>query len=110
MITDHVAQAILWARSHNKVPGVGASERAFSRPGPSLVGDNDSAPECSDREAREQVSTHMGRLQGLAERLDRYSGMVESKSLAVALRALASDCRKLGGSISNFRKDPGDDH
>lgn len=86
MITGHVAEAILWARSRQG-GDVDARPAECIHPAPiaSLYG--------FDSEA-----AFRQRFLAYAEKLDRYAAMVDSKSLAQTLRATAENCRRLVGT------------
>lgn len=98
LITDHVAQAIIWGRSHaqeSRLAGAGPSTQSNSSL--RLVSDRGTA--AADREA-------LGRFHGFAVKLDRYAGLVSSPKMAAALKAAADDCRKLGDAASERRGKP----
>lgn len=87
LITDHVAQAIQWSRSHR---GEG---RPPSPPNLRLV---------SDEQASARAA---GRFHGYAMKLERYAGLVASEKFAAALRATADECRRLGDKARSGSKD-----
>jgi len=82
LITDHVAQAIVWS---NSWPGRQADNLRLvngnDRPGPAI----------RDKDKLEFLS----RLQAHAAKLDRLAEMVESEEMKHALGNAARDCRKL---------------
>jgi hypothetical protein len=96
LITDHVAQLILWERSNgvHQVPEA-ADVPAAPRPPLRLASANDSAASNCDV-SDTQGSVAADRFHDFAEKLDRYAEMVASRKLSAALRAAAADCRKLG--------------
>ena len=96
LITDHVAQAIMWSRSRqyerhrNLEIGRQTSRRGSLR----LVSDND----CGEADAAvgpHNVTGFLNRLQAYVAKLDRFVELVESAELAESLKAAAADCRKL---------------
>jgi len=96
LITDHVAQAIIWSRSRQ-----GERQRAvdIGRPNSKkhslkLVSTYDRAG-ASTADNHQDVIGFSNRLQAHATRLDRFADMVESPELTEALKAAAADCRKL---------------
>lgn len=98
MITDHVAEVIMWSRSRgNGVSANKALDSTRSRPSLRLVGDQDAAP---------ASSRSSGRFHGFAVKLDRYAGLVSSPKMAAALKAAADDCRKWGEAASERQGKP----
>jgi hypothetical protein len=95
LITDHVAQVILWGRSN----GIERKHVSIDPPAPSaphlhlVRDDNDLANEGSPEI---QVSLAADRFRDFAVKLDRYAEMVTSREFSAALKAAAADCRKLG--------------
>lgn len=91
LITDHVAQAIMWSQS-------GPAKRRL--PSPThlrLVSDRDPGPATA------------GRFHGYATKLDRYADLVASEKFADALKAAADECRRLGDKARARQKGPGSD-
>ena len=84
LITDHVAQAIMWSRS------VGTADHTAHPPNLQLVGDHDPAANSG------KASGAAGRFHGYATKLDRYAELVASQKFAAALKATADECRRLG--------------
>jgi hypothetical protein len=101
MIADHVAEVIMWSRSHSAELSVGSAiDGAIPNPNLRLVSDLDK--DASDSEAPSDAA---GRFHGFANKLDQYAEKVASRKLAGALKAAAADCRKLGQAASNRNKD-----
>ena len=85
LITDLVAQAIMWRRSAN------SDDRPSPSPSLRLVR-NDDVP-----------SDPAGRFHGYAMKLDRYAELVASQKFAAALKAAADECRRLGDKARSGR-------
>jgi len=101
MIADHVAEVIMWSRSHSAGrPAERVNDGAVPHPNLRLVSDLDS--DASDREAPPDAA---GRFHGFANKLDQYAEKVASRKFAAALKAAAADCRKLGQAASSCDKD-----
>lgn len=104
MIADHVAEVIMWSRSHSaERPADRANDGAVPHPHLRLVSDLDS--DASDSEAPPDAA---GRFHGFANKLDQYAEKVASRKFAAALKAAAADCRKLGQAASSCDKDTKD--
>jgi len=88
LITDHVAQAILWSRS-------GAADQPVAAPRLHLVS------------GRDHGLGAAGRFHAYAMKLDRYAELVASQRFAASLKAVAGECRKLGDKAR--RKGSGED-
>lgn len=99
LITDHVAQAIMFSRSSDTEIRHADLQPARSRPGLKLVSDHDPAADGPPRHGA------AGRFEAYASRLDRYAGMVASRKFAAALKAVAEDCRKLGDVVRERQRD-----
>ena len=91
LITDHVAQAILWSRSRDN------DDQPSPAPSLRLVSDDDAG------------SGAAGRFHGYAMKLDRYAELVASQKFAEALKAAAHECRRLGDTVSDGQMGPSDD-
>jgi len=101
MITDHVAEVIMWSRSHRaEQPVDRANDGAVPHPNLRLVSDVDN--DASDSEAPHDAA---GRFHGFADKLDYYAEKVASRKFAAALKAAAADCRKLGQAATNRDND-----
>ena len=92
MITDHVADAILCARSRQDIEEPSAGRR---RGPPKLkivpnVGDSDPGSGRFDR-----LASHLDRLESLAGELESCAGEAGSQADSDAVRATAGDCRRL---------------
>ena len=101
MITDHVAQAILWSRSTTAELPTHACDSAPPHPNLWLV---------SNRDADSINGEAAGRFRDFAAKLDEYAAKVASRKFAAALKAAAADCRKLGEAASNRDKGAKRDH
>ncbi len=106
LITDHVAQAILWSRGEDVGPG-GTTDDTATPAHLHLVGDRDSG--ASGGDGRQMEASAAGRFHGYASRLDRYAQMVASQRVAAVLKAVADDCRKLGDAAQDRQRDSGDE-
>ena len=96
LITDHVAQAIIWFRAQEDRPHRAAN---IYRPDPRgsnlrLVSCND-WPRSAAGDGGWNQPGFLSRLEGYAAKLDRFSAMVESEELKLDLETAAQDCRKL---------------
>lgn len=89
LITDHVAQAIMWSRS------VAAAAPTAHPPHLHLVGDHANSGKASGA---------AGRFHGYAMKLDRYAELVASQKFAAALKATADECRRLGDKARDGQK------
>jgi hypothetical protein len=107
LITDHVAQVILWGRSNGVETGSEVVEVAVPPATPlRLVSDHDCAT--NDEESHDDGSVAAGRFHDYAIKLDRYAEMVASQKFSAALKAAASDCRKLGEAARKRKIGPED--
>lgn len=101
MITDHVAQVIMWSRLGKPQQSHGHANGAAA-PHPNLrvvsVRDGDSIN-----------GQAAARFHGFAAKLDQYAERVASRKFAAALKAAAADCRKLGEAASSRDKGAGGD-
>ena len=106
LITDHVAQAIMWSR-----PGAAGNVNVPATPEAHLclVGDRASTATDGD-DSRLRSAEAAGRFFDYAMKLDRYAEMVGSLKIATALKAAAADCRKLGEIVRDSQNDPKDAH
>lgn len=96
MITNHVAEAILWSRR---------MQERDANPTPS---DNGQSLSTAALYGFESEAAFRERFLAYAEKLEGYAAMVDSKSLASTLRATAENCRRLIGvdnGVSGHRKD-----
>ena len=110
MITDHVAQVIMWNRLGTVECGRNEVDDAMTFPAHlRLVSDHGPASLNGD-DAGARESSAAGRLHGYAMKLDRYAEMVASRKFAAALKAAAADCRKLGEAVREHQKGPKDEH
>jgi GAF domain-containing protein len=109
LITDHVAQAIMWSRSRSASRGHGcANDEMPIQANLRLVGDHDSvALDCAALQPRDPGAAN--RFQSYAAKLDRYAEMVASRKFAAALKAVADDCRKLGEAVEVRQKGSNDE-
>ncbi len=106
LITDHVAQVIMWNQSRAGECGQGRIDDAITFPARlRLVSDNDPATMNGD-DAVIGGPGAAGRFHGYAMKLDRYAEMVASRKFAAALKAAAADCRKLGEAVRDRQKVP----
>ena len=97
MITDHVAQVIMWSRSGDAEAMAQAALGSTSpHPNLRLVSDRDGG--------QLRQPDVAGRFHGYATKLDRYADMVASRKFASALKAAADECRKLGNTARNRQK------
>ena len=89
LITEHVAQAIMWNRSR----------------------DAGTQPLSTDRLhlASAAEAGTAGRLHGYAMKLDRYAELVASEKFAAALKATADECRRLVDKARGEQKGMNDD-
>ena len=108
LITDHVAQAILWSRGAESWHGGGGNAETSSPANLRLVSGADSAA-TEGRDGRLQESSAAGRFKGYAAKLDRYAEMVASPRIASVLKAVADDCRKLGEAVRDRQRDSKDE-
>jgi hypothetical protein len=98
LITDHVAQAIMWSRTRgDKVAPPEAEVSAQPNRNLRLVSEQDFTPASGKSPSR---------FHGFAVKLDRYAGLVSSPKMAAALKAAADDCRKLGDAASERQSKP----
>ncbi|HEU0309667.1 MAG TPA: GAF domain-containing protein [Sphingomicrobium sp.] len=100
LITDHVAQAILWSRDAGDGQPRADSRVEQAGKGKLKLVDGADGSENGDEPGRRTAD----RLQFYATRLDRYAERVESPRVARALRALAADCRRMVESLAAGRK------
>ncbi|MCL6698628.1 GAF domain-containing protein [Sphingomonas sp. NSE70-1] len=99
MITDHVAQVILWSRSRSFEQPLDRTDGSPPHPNLRLVsdyGDEETNGEAPPDAAR--------RFHVFAIKLEQYAERVSSRNFAAALKAAAADCRKLGQAASNRDK------
>lgn len=89
MITSHVAAAILWSRGKQDDDAV-----------PTPAG-NDHPLSTAALYGFESEATFRERFLAYADKLDGYAAMVDSRSLALTLRATAENCRRLVGTAVN---------
>jgi hypothetical protein len=99
LITDHVAQAIMFSRSSGIEIGRADLQPGHGQPGLKLVSDHNPAADDPPRNGA------AGRFEAYASKLDRYAGMVASRKFAATLKAVAEDCRKLGDAARHRQKD-----
>lgn len=108
LITDHVAQAILWSRRAEFGRNCSGNAEAHCPAHLRLVSDTDSAAaEGDDTQFPEPGAA--SRFHGYASKLDRYAEMISSQKVATALKAVADDCRKLGEAVRDRQKESRDD-
>jgi hypothetical protein len=93
MITDHVAEAILWARDAHGIEQ-DTSNEPYRQPGLS-PSENDVALD----DWAERLLQNLDKLESHADELDRVADQSVSRDAAEALRAVASDCRRLNSVI-----------
>jgi GAF domain-containing protein len=90
LVTDHVADAILWARD---------SARESPAPKLRLVANDraaDATPKVSDRLLR-----YVKRLEALADRLDRHAETAAPAGLKAELKVVVADSRRLACALSH---------
>lgn len=95
MITDHVAQAILWARDSQDLEAAGPERR---KPALRLVS-NHAIPEGPSPEWFEGLLRSLERLRANADELERRANLPEAGAAAGDLKAAAAECRQLIGAI-----------
>jgi hypothetical protein len=95
MITEHVAEAILWARD---TPRSGEMYSTPRSPRLRLVIDNDSSPGAIGRR-QDRLMRDVSRLEAIAIDLERCAASAESDECAAALKAVADDSRRLASVI-----------
>ena len=105
IITDHVAQAIMWSRSHSAAPPLDGTNGGTT-PHPNLRLVSGRGERETDGYAPPDTA---GRFHGFAVKLDQYAERVGSRKFAAALKAAAADCRKLGEAARNRQKDAKDE-
>ena len=91
LITDHVAEAIMWGRTGD--PTDHTSPPTHSH----LINDRDHESGAADR------------FHGYAMKLDRYAKLVASQKFAASLKAAANECRRLGDTARDGTKGSIDD-
>ena len=97
MITDHVAEVIMWSRSAGRQAATcGENDSASWHPNLTLVGERGTGQPPQPDAA--------GRFHGYANKLDRYARQVGSQRFAAALKAAADECRKLGDTARHRQK------
>jgi hypothetical protein len=110
LITDHIAQVIMWDRSSSVGREHSGIDNAVTNPvHVPLANDNRSASS-NDDDAGFQGSGATGRFRDFALKLDRYAELVTSRKFAAALKAAAAECRKLDQAAENRHKLPKDEH
>lgn len=105
LISDHVAQVIIWCRSKGAEEQLGRA--VHSIPEPSIRTVRHRNPSALDSEMAPGAA---GRFHGFAKKLDQYAEKVASRKFAAALKAAAKDCRKLGEAARDRHQRPKDGH
>ncbi len=105
MITDHVAEVIMWSRSHSAGHPL-SRNNGSTTPHPNLRLASDRGVEETNGKASPDAA---GRFHGFAIKLDQYAEKVASGKFAAALKAAAADCRKLGEAARNRQKSAEDE-